>query len=135
MPVTREMIEAHPSRPPQVEDLVACLDACFACVHACTACADACLHEEAVKDLRRCVRTNLDCADVCAALGKALSRASTPDARLMGSLAQACVDACRACEEDCRMHAAAYAHCRICADACDVCARECQRVLRITPIA
>ena len=34
----------------------------------CTACADACLGEDDVGELTRCIRLDLDCADLCAAL-------------------------------------------------------------------
>jgi hypothetical protein len=42
-------------------------------------CADACLGEEKVEMLRRCIRLNLDCADVCNATGRMLSRQQEPD--------------------------------------------------------
>ena len=45
----------------------------FRCAQTCTACADACLSEDSVADLRYCIRTDLDCADICAATGTVLT--------------------------------------------------------------
>lgn len=50
------------------------IEACFECAQTFTARADACLAEPTVTDLVRCVRLNLDCADVCETTGKILSR-------------------------------------------------------------
>ena len=47
--------------------LAEALEASAACATICSSCADACLAEESVADLRDCIRTDLDCADVCAA--------------------------------------------------------------------
>lgn len=128
------MTATHPAAPRQQSDqLIACLEACFDCEQACTACADACLHEETVADLRFCIRTNLDCADVCSALGRTLSRASRPDAAFMRSMIQACIDACRACAEECRSHAHMHEHCEHCASACETCEHACQSLLQATP--
>lgn len=125
-----QMIATHPAAPgDQSENLIACLEACFDCELACTACADACLHEEMVADLRFCIRTDLDCADICATLGRSLARASKPDAQFMRSLLQACVDGCRACAEECRRHASMHDHCKHCADACTTCERACRTLL------
>lgn len=131
---TEEMIKAHPAGPSRSEvDLIACINACFECEQTCTACADSCLHEEMVAQLAHCIRTDLDCADVCAALGRTLSRASKPDATAMKSLLQACRDACKACGDECRQHASMHEHCRICAEACDTCAKACEKLIAATP--
>jgi hypothetical protein len=53
---------------------VECIEACYDCAQSCTACADACLGEEDPKLLARCIRLNLDCANICDATGKILSR-------------------------------------------------------------
>lgn len=70
------MLEAYPKELGAVdqEKLAACIAACFECAQTCTACADACLSEDMVQQLTKCVRTNLDCADVCAMTGNVLSR-------------------------------------------------------------
>ena len=131
---TTDMIKSHPQAPDHdVRALVACLEACLECEMTCTACSDACLHEKKVAELAFCVRTDLDCADVCGALGRALSRASRPDADTMRTLLTACATACRACGDECRKHASMHAHCRICAESCEACAKACQALLAATP--
>ena len=134
MRFAKEMIQTHPAAPKQRTDaLVACIEACFDCEQACSACADACLHEKTVAELAHCIRTNLDCADVCGTLGRALSRGSKPDATLIKSMLQACADAGRVCGEECRGHASKHDHCQVCADACDACERACGQLLAATP--
>ncbi|MGV7852926.1 four-helix bundle copper-binding protein, partial [Mycobacterium kansasii] len=62
--------------------LTACIDACVECGQACTACADACLSEDSVAHLTKCIRTDLDCADICELTGRVLSRHTGYDANL-----------------------------------------------------
>lgn len=134
MKFVKEMLKTHPTSSSQTYDVLArCIEACFECEQACTACADACLHEESVADLRLCIRTNQDCADVCATLGRAVSRSSRPDAGLIKSLTQACLEACQVCAEECRKHASKHEHCKVCADACDACESACTNALAATP--
>src|SRR5690606_11716455 len=72
--ITR-MLDTHPAEVTLDKQLLAdCLEACLECTQTCTACADACLSEEMVADLRRCIRLNLDCADVCEATARVLTR-------------------------------------------------------------
>ena len=80
------------------------VDTLVACAQACTACADACLSEEMVAELRKCIRTNLDCADICTATGKALSRHTGYDANLTRAQVQACAQACKSCGDECEQH-------------------------------
>src|SRR4051812_29399701 len=62
--------------------LARCIEECFDCAQTCTACADACLSEATVADLIKCVRTNLDCADICDMTGRVLSRHTGYDANM-----------------------------------------------------
>ncbi len=48
------------------DDLERCIRACFECTQVFSACAAACLFEHGVEELRRCVATDLACADICA---------------------------------------------------------------------
>lgn len=126
----REIIESHP-RPTSLagDALLRCIDECIDCAATCTSCADACLGEQDVHELVRCVRLNLDCADVCDAAGRVLIRQTTPDRDLLRATVEACAAACRACEEECRRHAAHHDHCRICAEACRRCGQACNDLL------
>ncbi|WP_435769499.1 four-helix bundle copper-binding protein [Nocardioides sp. SYSU DS0651] len=111
------------------ELLAACVAACVECAQACTACADACLSEEMVADLRKCIRTDLDCADICETTGRVLSRHTGYDANITRAILEACAQACKSCADECEQHADMHEHCRICAEACRRCEEACNRVL------
>jgi hypothetical protein len=130
MTLTANMLCTSPSPTGyDVDDLAACIDACFICAQACTACADACLGEEMVAELRRCVTTDLNCADICDATGRVLSRQTGYDPELTRAALTACRDAFRRCAEECDRHAEMHEHCRVCAEACRRCADACDRLL------
>jgi hypothetical protein len=128
MSMTEQMLNRHPGDLGgiDVRALAACVDACLQCEQACTACADACLSEEMIDPLRACIRFNLDCADICAATARVLSRQTGSEARpgRMVLLA-ACAAACRACGDQCAQHAETHEHCRICAELCRRCEEAC----------
>ena len=111
------------------DQLTACIEACFECAQVCTACADACLGEDAVVEWRHCITINLNCADVCSATGRILSRQVGYDVVLTRSALEACRDVCRRCAEECERHADMHEHCRICAEACRRCERACDLLL------
>lgn len=100
----------------------------------CTACADACLGEDALSELVRCIRLNLDCADVCQATGSVLSRLTATDPAASRRLLEACAEACRTCAAECERHAAmGMEHCRVCAEACRRCEQACRDLLDALP--
>ena len=124
------MIDSHPDGTGvDRQALAACVAACVECAQACTACADACLGEETVADMRRCIRSDLDCADVCQATGRVLSRQTAYDAELTRAVLRACAEACKTCGDECARHADMHEHCRICADACRRCEQACNDLL------
>jgi hypothetical protein len=99
------------------------------CAQSCTSCADACLSEDSVAELRRCVRLDLDCADICETTGRVLTRQTEYDAPTSKALLAACGEACRTCAEECERHAEHHEHCRICAEACRRCEQACAALL------
>jgi hypothetical protein len=105
------------------------IDTLIACAEGCTACADACLSEDSVAELTKCVRTNLDCADVCEATARVLSRHTGYDANISRTLLEACATVCKSCGDECRSHAEMHEHCRICAEACRACEPSCRDLL------
>jgi len=109
--------------------LAATIDALSDCAQACTACADDCLSEEMVADLRKCIRLDLDCADVCTATLRVVSRQTEYDANVTRPLVEACVAACRSCGDECERHAQMHEHCRVCAEACRRCQQACNDLL------
>jgi len=127
---TADMLRTSPAPTGVDPALIArAVDALVACAQACTACADACLAEDSVADMRRCIRTDLDCADICAATARVLSRQTAYDADVTRAILQACIQACRTCAEECESHAHHHEHCRICGEACRECERACTELL------
>ncbi|USX56596.1 four-helix bundle copper-binding protein [Lentzea sp. HUAS12] len=124
------MLESHPAEITLDRGrLAATIDALIACAEACTACADACLSESSVAELTKCIRTDLDCADVCGVTARVLSRHTGYDATVSRALLEACAVACKACGDECEGHAGMHEHCRICAEACRVCEAACRDLL------
>src|SRR3954470_18370776 len=93
--LTKEMLETHPM-PAQVDRdlLAACIDECLACLQSCAACADADLAEGDVAAMRRCIRLCLDCADVCDATARLLSRQTEYVAETTRSQVASCREQC-----------------------------------------
>jgi hypothetical protein len=110
--------------------LADCIAACSECASACTLCADDCLSERNVAELVKCIRLNLDCADICDATGRVVSRQTEYDANITRSALEACITACRSCGEECARHGKhGMEHCRVCAQECDRCRRACEALL------
>lgn len=127
---TQTMLETHPWEGNIDRDVLArCIDACGECAGTCTSCADACLSEEMVAELRKCIRLNLDCAEICTATGRVLIRQTEYDAPTSKLQVQACAEACRTCAEECERHAEMHEHCRVCAESCRRCAEACDAFL------
>jgi hypothetical protein len=127
---TLPMIESYP-QPITIDHqkLADTIDALITCGEACNACADACLSEGMVAELTKCIRTNMDCADICTATARVLSRHTGYDANISRMLLEACAMACRSCGDECAMHASMHEHCRICAEACRACEAACRDLL------
>ena len=125
------MLDAYPKDLGDVDrvKLADCIEACFVCTQTCTACADACLSEDMVADLVKCIRTDLDCADICAATGAVLSRHTGYDANITKAVLDACRIACGSCATECDGHAGMHDHCRLCAEACRRCEAACADLL------
>ena len=104
-----------------------CIAACIECSQACVACADACLAEDEVMLLRRCIRLDYDCADICAITARILSRLFEDDTHVVRAQLEACALSCATCGTECHLHAAHHEHCRLCADACLRCEEACQK--------
>jgi hypothetical protein len=83
----------------------------------------------------RCIRLNLDCADVCETTGRLLLRQTESDWSLIRRQLEACAAACRACGDECQRHAEGMnmEHCRVCAESCRRCAEACERLLSALP--
>jgi hypothetical protein len=128
MTQAHQMLATHPHGAGNAS-LASALDALAACALACTICADACLAEEDVETLRRCIRLDLDCADVCTATASILARQTSGDPSLLRAQLEACLVACRSCAEECEAHADHMEHCRLCAEACRACEGACREAM------
>lgn len=53
-----------------------------------------------VGDLTKCIRTDMDCADICTATAAALSRHTGCDAGITAAMLKACAVACKACADE-----------------------------------
>lgn len=80
-------------------------------------------------DLTKCIRTDMDCADICTATAAVLSRHTGYDVNITRALLAACAVACKACADECASHAEMHEHCRICAEACRSCEQACNDLM------
>jgi hypothetical protein len=128
---TKELLETHPW-PAQLDRglLASCIDECLVCLLACTADADADLAEDDVAEMRRCIRLCLDCADVCDATARLLSRQTDFDAASARAQVASCWELCAICARECERHADHHEHCRICGEVCRRCEEACSAVLK-----
>ncbi|TWT25985.1 four-helix bundle copper-binding protein [Planomicrobium sp. CPCC 101110] len=94
------------------------------CAAACNHCFYACLQEDDVKMMAECIRTDRECADICAFLEQAITRNSP----FIAELAAVCAKVCEACGKECEKHADHHEHCRRCAEACFKCAEACRNI-------
>ena len=90
------------------------------CVAECNHCTTACLDEQDVQMLSKCIKLNIDCAQICSLTTSLLVRGSEHGEHLM----KECAEICDACAEECEKHSH-LEHCKKCAEACRACAEEC----------
>ena len=128
MHTVSEMVRTNPQPAPMSRDaLIQCIEVCMLCEQTCAACADACLGEPELDPLRRCIRANLDCADVCASTARMLSRHFAPEPSLIARQLALCAAACALCAEECGRHH--HEHCQVCAEMCARTEDECRQAL------
>lgn len=132
----KETLDTHPTPESfDKEKIAEVVEKILDCAMVCVSCADACLSESNVDQLKRCIRLDQDCADICFTAGKILLRQSEGDWSLLRAQLELCCLVCKSCEKECRLHADRHAHCRVCADACQTCADICERTLENFPVA
>ena len=131
----QQMLQTHPRRTQLDATLLQqCIEACYECAAACTMCADASLGEQQIQMVIRSIRLCLDCADACMATGKIVSRQTESDWALIRAQLQACVVACRECDQECQRCARqGMEHCRVCAEVCRRCEDVCNRLMQAIP--
>ena len=99
------------------------IDALNDCATECSHCAMACLDEKDVKMLAKCIKLDIDCADICRLTVSLLSRDSEHGLHLL----RECAEVCIACSTECEKHSH-MEHCKKCAAVCRHCAEECSEM-------
>ena len=112
--------------------LAVTIEAMNDCAQACTADADADLGDGELASMIACVRLCLDCADVCTATARVVSRQTAYEPGVLRPLLEACAAICARCGDECEKHADMHPHCRICQDACRRCEQACRDLLAAT---
>ncbi len=98
------------------------LAALHKCADACNHCATACLDEQDVKMMVKCIKLDLDCAQICSLTAALIARGSEHGKHLL----KECAEVCNACADECEKHASmGMEHCKKCAEACRACAIAC----------
>jgi hypothetical protein len=131
--LVRQMLDVHPRKQSREVDetlLVDCIEACAECAEVCTSCADESIGDSSVAELVKSVRLCLDCSAVCGVTAQIITRQTESDLDLVRTQVTACVEACRVCGTECRMHASHHEHHRICAETCQRCEDACNRLLK-----
>lgn len=120
-----KMLAAHPQVETVTAELALAARHAMLCSLFCTSCADACSAED--MDMSRCIRTCMDCADICAGTARLAVRRTGQDTAMLRSMIETCIAACERCAEECEKHD--HEHCRLCAEMCRECARDCRKAL------
>jgi uncharacterized membrane protein len=132
MSYARQMLDAHPGDLDLSPETVAkTVDALSECAEACISDTDADLSEPNLAEMVTCIRLCEDCAEICAAAARVLSRPGTWNDQAVRPLLEACVAICGSCGNECERHAALHQHCGICAEACRRCEQACADFLDI----
>jgi Domain of Unknown Function (DUF326) len=135
--IARAMLDAYPRDFKVDRDvLVRCIEACHDCEQVCTQCADDDLSEQGKQEqLVKCIRLNLDCADICLTTSRVVSRQTEYDANVTRRILQACAQACKSCGDECEHHAqeGMGERFRVCAEQCRRCEQACDELLRAIP--
>ena len=132
MSYAEQILDVYRTSTVDASVLAVTIEAMNDCAQACTADADADLGDSELANMIACVRLCLDCADVCTATARVVSRQTAYEPGVLRPLLEACAAICARCGDECEMHAHTHAHCRICQDACRRCEQACRDLLAAT---
>ena len=103
-----------------------CIEACAAAEQAATMCADAAMGGDGMgKMTSMCANT----ADMANTMMRMMMRPAGYDMSSMMAMLEATMMMCRACADECMMHADMSADCKMCAEVCRQCAAACQAMI------
>ena len=91
----------------------------YECAAACQKCISGCLNDDP-NMMANCIKTDLDCADICITTATFLARNSVHGKHLLAE----CIEICKACATECEKHK--HQHCIDCAIACRECIAACE---------
>jgi hypothetical protein len=91
------------------------------CIAECNRCLTACLDEPEVGMLTRCIKLNMDCAEICALTITYIAR----DSEHTFQVRDECEEICLHCAHECEKHTN-MEHCMVCAEVCRHCAEICR---------
>ena len=122
-----DVLADHPAKETfDLAEINRAVQACFECAAGCLACADACLAEDDVASMRRSIKLDLICAEICTATARVLSSPG-PGGDSWRHLVEVCARACRESAEECGAHS--HGHCQRCAEMCREAEKACQQLL------
>lgn len=91
------------------------------CIAECSHCAISCLQDHDVEKMQRCIRLNLDCAEICQLMMGFVGRNSEHAEHI----ARECAEIGHACATECEKYTD-MEDCKRCAEACRACAEACE---------
>lgn len=109
-----------------------CAAACADCQRACDSCSEHCLKlvTEGNKQHQQTLQTCLDCAEICAAADRIVSRSGP----FSDTICRACAEACNRCAKACEQFSDDE-HMSQCAEECRKCQRACESMVSQSPHA
>jgi hypothetical protein len=108
-----------------------CIEACSAAEQAALMCADAGSNGDMGRMLSMCANT----ADMTNTMMRMMMRPMGYDAASMMGMLEATMMMCRACADECMMHAEMSDHCRMCAEVCTNAVAACEALKSSMPVA
>ncbi len=121
--------------PDQIADdpYLRCLDACVSAARESSARVEFCLQNSCLSDLAGCVDAATRCADICQAVGWAVTRRADQPTGWLRHLLVACALACERCLDGCSPHPRGRRHLRAWERACRRCEEACHDLLAALP--
>jgi hypothetical protein len=118
-----KMISLHPDVGGDLnEPLATAARHAMFCAIMCTSCADACAADK--MDMRQCICSCLDFADVCGATSRLAVRRTGQDMEALRAMLDVCARFCALCAEECSRYD--HEHCKLCASMCGECEWDCR---------
>lgn len=130
MNAVEQRLQAHPENAAtDIHLLGTAIEHLYDASQSCTVCSDACLAEDDHDRLLGVVRLGQDCADVCLATGRMLSRQHKPNWELLRGALELAARTLDAAGSEANRHAPAYESCRRMMEDCNAAQGACNELL------